>query len=253
MRTKLVIANWKMHGSLQKNSEFLADFAQYMADCTTRTVICPPAPYVMQVMAECDDAVANVVVGAQNVCAKDAASGAFTGEASSQMLNDLAVEYCLIGHSERREYFAESNADIAQKFQHLQSVGITPVLCIGEDLTQRKQGKVVEVIEQQLQAVLDVVGIQAFAKSVVAYEPIWAIGTGETATPEQAQEVHQAIRTFFAKLDADIADGLQILYGGSVKADNAKTLFAQPDIDGALVGGASLEAESFSQICKAAE
>lgn len=253
MRQKLVIANWKMHGSLQKNSDFLADFTESFGGCTTQTVICPPALYVMQVMAECDEALEAIAIGAQNVCAQDAASGAFTGEVSAQMLNDLAVEYCLIGHSERREYFAESNAEIAQKFQHLQSVAITPVLCVGEDLNQRQQGKVVEVIEGQLQAVLDVVGIAAFTKSVVAYEPIWAIGTGETATPEQAQEVHQAIRAFFAKHDAKIADGLQILYGGSVKANNAKTLFSQPDIDGALVGGASLEAESFSQICKAAE
>jgi triosephosphate isomerase len=253
MRQKLVMGNWKMHGSLTANADLLTQLHDLLPeDLNAKVVVCPPLPYLAQAFVELDAMHANILLGAQNVCAEEIMAGAFTGEVSAAMLDDFAVQYCLVGHSERREYYGEDDKAVAQKFNLLQKAGITPVLCIGENLKQRENGDTLAVIESQLLAVLNSLGVNAFADAVVAYEPVWAIGTGKTATAEQAQEVHAFIRQLIAKSNVEISESLQILYGGSVKADNAEELFAMADIDGALVGGASLKAEDFSEICKAA-
>lgn len=254
MRQPLVMGNWKMHGALAANAELIKALASLLPEKRQAHIaICPPAVYLTQVLVELEQSQSGIALAAQNVCAQAPDAGAYTGETSAQMLADLAVDYCLVGHSERREYFGESNEVVAQKFKQLQTQGITPVLCVGETLEQREADKTLAVIEAQINAVLDVVGIEAFAQAVIAYEPVWAIGTGKTASPEQAQEIHAFIRGLIAKGDANVAKQLQLLYGGSVKAENASELFAMADIDGALVGGASLNAEQFSAICKAAE
>jgi len=213
-------------------------------------LVCPPAPY----LAEAFNAKANsnIKIGAQNVNAH--ASGAFTGEISLPMLAELGCEYVLLGHSERREIFAETDAQIAEKFAACVNAdeSVTPILCIGETLAQRQSGNTEAVIAEQLDAAIQATGISGFDNAVVAYEPVWAIGTGETASPEQAQQVHEFIRKKLAKLNEDIAAKLQILYGGSMKPGNAKDLLAQPDIDGGLIGGAALQVESFAGICEAA-
>jgi triosephosphate isomerase len=181
--------------------------------------------------------------GAQNIA--DQESGAYTGEVSASMLKEINCTYALVGHSERRSYYGDTNETVAARFSQALSQGICPILCVGETLEQREQDKTFQVIDEQLDAVIDLVGIESFAKAVIAYEPVWAIGTGKTASDEQAQEVHQYIRQQIAKRDQSIADNMQILYGGSVKPGNAKALFAMADIDGGLIGGASLDAESF--------
>ena len=253
MRQKLVIGNWKMHGSRSANEQLLASLLECLPSqlMQSSAVVCPPALYIDQVNAQVANSV--VRIGAQNICAESADQGAYTGEMSATMLAEFNCEYVLVGHSERREYFLESDAVVANKFKQAQAKDLTPVLCIGESLAQRESGDFIAVLSAQLKAVIDAVGIEAFKTAAVAYEPIWAIGTGKTASSEQAQEVHAAIRDLFAQYDAPIAEQLQILYGGSVKAANAAQLFAMQDIDGALVGGASLKAEEFSEICKAAE
>ena len=191
-----------------------------------------------------------VVLGAQDGHWED--SGAYTGELSMSMLGDYQVDYVLVGHSERRQMFADSDERIALKFEAALKHQITPILCIGESLEQREQGSTLEVLFAQCQSVVDKVGINAFNQAVLAYEPIWAIGTGKTATPEQAQEVHQELRNWFAQQDTETAENLQILYGGSMNASNANELLAQPDIDGGLIGGASLKPDDFLQIYSAA-
>lgn len=193
----------------------------------------------------------DVALGAQSVCAEPL--GAFTGEISGSMLLDVGCRYVLVGHSERRQLYGESDALVARKFLATQSQGLTPVLCVGETLEERESGRTTQVVERQLEAVLSVSGVAALGNAVIAYEPVWAIGTGRTASPEQAQEVHALIRAKVAALDATIAGSVRILYGGSVKASNARELFAMADIDGGLVGGASLMAEEFAQICAAAD
>jgi triosephosphate isomerase len=254
MRQSLVIGNWKMHGSLEANASLLSELSEQLLDTAkAEIVVCPPAIYLSQVFVEIDQLEASLTLGAQNVCAEELTAGAYTGEISALMLADLAVSYCLVGHSERREYFAESDAIVAAKFKQLQLAGICPVLCVGEDLAQRQSGEALVCVSRQLEAIIAEVGIAAFSSAVIAYEPIWAIGTGETATAEQAQEMHAHIRQLIAGKDKNIAAALRILYGGSVNADNAKQLFAMQDVDGALVGGASLQADKFSAICKAAE
>lgn len=252
MRQPLVIGNWKMHGSLSANAELLQALNQQLsADSTVAVAVCPPALYLSSVAAALE--ASSIQLGAQNVCAEAQASGAYTGEVAAAMLAEFNTQFGIIGHSERRQYYAESDALVAQKFVQLQQAGIAPVLCVGENLDQREAGETLAFVAAQIQAVIDVVGIQALAQAVIAYEPIWAIGTGKTATPEQAQEVHAHIRQLLADQDETIAAGMQLLYGGSVKADNAAELFAMQDIDGALVGGAALKAADFSAICKAAE
>jgi len=249
MRRKLVAGNWKMHGTLAENATRLTQLVTELKGQDAFDVaVFPTTAYLFQCQKEL--AGSTIKWGAQNV--SQYPSGAYTGEVSCSMLADFKCEYTLVGHSERREIFHETNEEVADKFAALLEANIQPVLCVGETLAQRESGDTMSVITQQINAVLDKVGIAGFAKSVIAYEPVWAIGTGKTATPEQAQEVHAAIRQQLASQDANIAESLQILYGGSVKPDNAEAIFAQPDVDGALVGGASLNPTDFIKICNAA-
>jgi triosephosphate isomerase len=190
-------------------------------------------------------------LGAQSVCAEQV--GAFTGEASAAMLKDVGCKYVIVGHSERRAIYKEDDALVARKFLAAQSQGLIPILCVGETLEERERGQTMQVVSRQLTAVLDLAGVAALRAAVIAYEPVWAIGTGKNATPQQAQEVHAHIRTAVAARDAKIAADVRILYGGSVKAANARELFAMPDVDGGLVGGASLKADEFLKICAAAQ
>ncbi|SHF10447.1 triosephosphate isomerase [Microbulbifer donghaiensis] len=241
MRTPLVAANWKMNGSREFAEQFFAAFDMSGVGC--QVVVCPPFPYLPLVA---DKVGSGVSVGAQNLSQE--ASGAYTGEVSAAMLLDWGVDYAIVGHSERRSLYGESSELVAQKFVAAQSAGLIPILCVGETLAERESGRTLEVIAAQLQAVTDVAEGDIWAHAVIAYEPVWAIGTGKTATPEQAQEVHRFIRERLGEAGAPV----RILYGGSVKAGNAEALFAQADIDGALVGGASLDAEEFARICRAA-
>jgi len=211
-------------------------------------MVCPPFVYLQETSRFLKDS--DVALGAQSLCAE--AQGAFTGEVSGTMLLDVGCRYVLVGHSERRQSYGESDALVARKFVAAQASGLVPVLCVGETLEEREAGRTTEVVARQLDAVLAVSRVSAFGQAVIAYEPVWAIGTGRTATPEQAQEVHAMIRGRVAALDAKIGASVRILYGGSVKASNARELFSMADIDGGLVGGASLKADEFAQICVAA-
>jgi triosephosphate isomerase len=211
-------------------------------------LICPPFPYLAAVVAQADGSA--VKVGAQNVSEHE--KGAFTGEVAPGMLADIGCDYVIVGHSERRAIYGETSAQVAAKFVAAQAAGILPILCVGETLEEREAGSTEHVIDEQLDAALEAAGIDAFASAVIAYEPVWAIGTGMTASPEQAQDVHRHIRARLAEKSADIAEGVQILYGGSMKGENAAGLLAQPDIDGGLIGGASLKANDFLAIAEAA-
>lgn len=250
MRQKLVAGNWKMHGGLKTNQQLLQDVVAGVAGLRDVAVaVCVPFPYLAQTQAGLSGT--PVAWGAQNL--SEQAQGAFTGEVSASMLQDFACRYVLVGHSERRAIYGETDSLVAEKFAAALASGLRPVLCVGETLEQRDAGKTLEIVFAQIDAVLARVGVAAFSGAVVAYEPVWAIGTGRTATSAQAQEVHAAIRAKLAKLDAGVAEGLQILYGGSVKPGNAVELFSMPDIDGGLIGGASLVASDFLAICAAAE
>ena len=249
MRDILVAGNWKMNGSSAANAELVAGIVAGVPQGSGFSLlVCPPYPYLGSVVAQAEGSA--VSVGAQNVSEHE--KGAFTGEVAPGMLSDIGCTYAIVGHSERRSLYLESSAQVAAKFQAAQAAGITPILCIGETLEEREAGTTESVIDEQLDAVLDVAGIDAFASAVIAYEPVWAIGTGMTATPEQAQDVHKHIRGRLEALNADIAAGVQILYGGSMKGENAAGLLAKPDIDGGLIGGASLKAEDFLAIAAAA-
>ena len=249
MKQKLIVGNWKMNGSLAANAALLQAIKQGLpADNKAGAAVAAPALYLAQVQAEL--AGSAIGVGAQDVSQHE--QGAFTGEVSASMLVDVGATHGLVGHSERRQYHNESSELVARKFVAAINAGLIPVLCVGETLEQREAAQTEAVIASQLAPVLDLAGVQAFAKAVVAYEPIWAIGTGRTASPEQAQAVHAFIRGVVAERDARIADSLSILYGGSVKPDNAAELFSQPDVDGGLVGGASLVAADFLAIARAA-
>jgi triosephosphate isomerase len=206
--------------------------------------VCVPYVYLASVSESVKGS--RLGLGSQNIA--DKASGAYTGEISATMLKEFNTQYALVGHSERRSYYGDTNESVAARFAQAQTQGIIPVLCVGETLEQREQDQTFAIIDEQLNAVIDLAGIASFNDAVIAYEPVWAIGTGKTATDEQAQEVHHYIRQFIAAKDQAIADKIQILYGGSAKPDNAKGLFAMPDIDGGLIGGASLDAESFLKI-----
>lgn len=250
MRERLVAGNWKMHGSLVENKALLDGVVAGLASVQgVRCAVCVPFPYLFQAQF----ALQNTPIqwGAQNLSQFE--KGAYTGEVSAAMLRDFACTFVIVGHSERRALFGEDDATVAAKFVAAQAGGLTPILCVGETLAEREQGITQQVVERQIQAVLDKAGLEGFRHCVIAYEPVWAIGTGKTATPEQAQEVHAFIRGLFAPLDASLAQNLVILYGGSVKGANAAQLFAMPDIDGGLIGGASLNAEEFVTICKAAQ
>lgn len=247
MRQKLVIGNWKMHGNLASNAQLLTAFLQLApAQTTVKRVVCAPPPYLLQ----CRKFLAESTWqwGAQDVSSH--AVGAYTGEVSAAMLADVGCTYVLIGHSERRAYHAETDALIAQKVSQALDNGLIPVLCVGETLAQREAEQTNQVVAEQLGAVLQSLTLEQAQKLVVAYEPVWAIGTGRTASAEQAQAVHVHLRRQLVARDASLVD-LPILYGGSVKASNAAELFTMPDVDGALVGGAALVAEEFLAICAA--
>jgi triosephosphate isomerase len=238
-----------MHGGIKANEQLLKDVVAVVPSlCGVAVAVCVPFPYLAQTQSLLDGT--PVAWGAQNL--SEQAQGAFTGEVSAAMLQDFGCRYVLVGHSERRSLYGESDRLVAEKFAAALASGLHPVLCVGETLEQRDGGKTLEVISAQIDAVLKRVGVAAFSGAVVAYEPVWAIGTGRTATSAQAQEVHTAIRAQIAQADAKVAAELQILYGGSVKPGNAAELFAMPDIDGGLIGGASLVAADFLAICAAA-
>lgn len=247
MRQPLVAGNWKMNGSSGSIRELIDGLLSGL-ETKAEVLVCPPSVYAQQVR----DLVAGsiVKVGLQN--ASHELSGAFTGEISPLMVKDLGCEYVLIGHSERRSIYGETDEDVAAKFCALVDQGVVPVLCVGETLEERESGDTMKVVAHQIETVLRAAGPERLANFVIAYEPVWAIGTGLTASPEQAQEVHAAIRELMAKHDQAMADRTRILYGGSMKAANAAELMAQPDVDGGLVGGASLVATDFRAICHAA-
>ncbi len=248
MRKRLLAGNWKMHGSLAGNCELLGALktANLVSDRTDVAVFAP-FPYLSQIKDEL--AGSGMVWGAQNV--SEHPGGAFTGEVSAGMLADFNCRYVIIGHSERRALYGETDDQVAGKFAALKQAGLVPVLCVGETLQERETGITQQVVARQLSAVMDRVGAAAVAQGVVAYEPVWAIGTGRTASPELAQGVHAYIRSLVLARDTG-AERMQILYGGSMKAGNAAELLAQPDVDGGLVGGASLIAGEFLAICRAA-
>ena len=250
MRSKLVAGNWKMHGGIAQNRVLLDMIVTGTAglrgaDCA----VCVPYPYLSQVQSLLQPT--HIFWGAQNVSQHD--KGAYTGEVSAAMLADFACRYVIVGHSERRALYGEDSRTVALKFRAAQGAGLTPILCVGETLEQREATVTEQVIAEQLDAAIELLGVNALVKSVLAYEPVWAIGTGKTATPQQAQDVHAFIRNRVAAHDIGVATELQILYGGSVKANNAAELFAMPDIDGGLIGGASLVADEFITICRAAQ
>lgn len=250
MRKAFVAGNWKMHGSKASILTLVSELNAKVGEVGSVDVaVCPPAIYIDFVTRSLS--ADKIAVGAQNM-AEEPVQGAYTGEHSVAMLKDFGCGYVILGHSERRALFGETDAQVARKVAVALQNGVAPILCVGETLDQRESGVMEAVIATQLDAVIAEVGIAAFERIVIAYEPVWAIGTGKTASPAQAQEVHAFIRNKLAKLDADVAQKVIIQYGGSVKPDNAAELFSQPDIDGGLIGGASLNADDFIAICKAA-
>tara|TARA_R110000764_G_scaffold8776_6_gene29008 strand:- start:3527 stop:4285 length:759 start_codon:yes stop_codon:yes gene_type:complete len=249
MRRPLVAGNWKMHGSRQSVEVLLQQLAAQDWPEQVELMIAPPALYIGQ----CHEALqATPIRVAGQTCATQAEPGALTGEISPAQLRDAGCEFVLVGHSERRALFGETDEVVCRKFAAALACGLRPVLCVGETQAERDAGETTSVVARQLQVVLDAFGVGGLAEGVVAYEPVWAIGTGQTASPEQAQEVHAMIRARLAILDDEQARNVQIVYGGSVKADNAEALFSMPDIDGGLVGGASLNADEFGAIARAA-
>jgi triosephosphate isomerase len=248
MRQRLVAGNWKMNGSLAGARSLVGAILEGVGGLRCEVAICPPFVYLETVGSLLRGTA--LALGAQNVSQED--PGAFTGEVAAPMLRDLGCKYVIVGHSERRSLYGEGDALVADKFARALREGLVPILCVGELLEERDSGRTEEVVARQLDAVLAQAGVAALGRGVIAYEPVWAIGTGRTATPEQAQEVHAFIRGRVAGHDAATAERIQILYGGSVKGANAAGLFAMPDIDGGLIGGASLAAQDFLAICRAA-
>jgi triosephosphate isomerase len=250
MRRKLVVGNWKMFGRLAGNQALLQGVLDGVRELKGADyAVCVPYPYLAQAKSMLQGS--NVAWGAQNLSQHE--EGAFTGAVAPGMLADFGCKYVIIGHSERRGLFHESNEIASSKFDATQKAGMTPIFCVGETLVERDSGVTEQVVATQLDAVLKRAGVLALKNAVIAYEPVWAIGTGKTASPEQAQAVHAFIRARVAAHDAGVAQGLCILYGGSVKASNADALFSMADIDGGLIGGASLVAEDFVAICRAAQ
>jgi triosephosphate isomerase len=249
MRRPLVAGNWKMHGSRTTNEALLAELEMSLKqDWPIDIAVFPPYVYVSDAARILEGS--RIAVGAQDVCAES--GGAFTGQVSASMLKDVGCSYVIVGHSERRRWYHEDDALVARKFAAVLQARLTPVLCVGETLEEREAKHTEAVIARQLDAVIAMHGVGGFAHAILAYEPVWAIGTGRTASPEQAQAVHSFLRDRIHAQDAKIARHLRILYGGSVKAGNAAELFSMPDVDGGLVGGASLSADEFQQICAAA-
>ncbi|MCD9007241.1 triose-phosphate isomerase [Luteimonas sp. XNQY3] len=245
MRRRIVAGNWKLHGS-RTFATGLVDAIAARLPAGVEAIVLPPFPYLPLVA----QAAQGVDVGAQDISAHD--TGAYTGEVSAAMVADVGARYALVGHSERRQYHGEADVLVAAKFVAARAAGLVPILCVGETRGQREAGRTEDVIAAQVEAVLAEAGIAAFDGAIVAYEPVWAIGTGLTASPGQAQAVHAFLRGVVARQDARIADSLPLLYGGSCKPDNAAALFSQPDVDGGLIGGASLAAEDFLAIAAAA-
>ena len=248
MRRKIVAGNWKLHGSREFAFALLDEVAAQTPPAGVERVILPPLPFLGELVEHYGER--GLSFGAQDVSCN--VKGAYTGEVSAAMLKEVGAVYGLVGHSERRQYHAETSELVARKFAAAKAAGLVPVLCIGETLEEREDGKTQWRLQEQLGPVLELVGVLGLEGAILAYEPVWAIGTGRTATPEQAQEVHAFIRSEISAHDARIAGSLPILYGGSVKADNAAALFSQPDVDGGLVGGASLVAADFNAIAAAA-
>jgi triosephosphate isomerase len=248
MRRKLIAGNWKMNGGLAANVALLAGIKGELGQPACDVAVCVPAPYFAQCQAELSGT--SVAWGGQDVSNHE--SGAYTGEMSAAMLFDFGCKYVLAGHSERRAYHGESNELVAQKALRAVQTGLIPIVCVGETLTEREAGQTDAVVGQQIDAVLASIEVADLAKIVIAYEPVWAIGTGKTATPQMAQDVHAVLRKKIAAKSAAVAAAMQILYGGSMKPDNAKELLAMPDIDGGLIGGASLKAADFLAIVRAA-
>ena len=250
MRPKLVAGNWKMNGTLASSQALLKAILPPLAPLAgARYAVCAPFPHLVTVGQALRGS--NVQLGAQDVCQFD--DGAYTGGVSGAMLADCGCRYAIVGHSERRAVFGEADEVVALKYAQALKHGLTPILCVGEALAERESGVTEKVVARQLDAVTSRCGVAALSRGVVAYEPVWAIGTGKTATPEQAQAVHAFIRARVGAADRQVAETLTILYGGSVKAGNAQQLFAKPDVDGGLIGGASLVAEEFIAICRAAQ
>lgn len=249
MRRPMVAGNWKMNGTRASVAELIEALRQQELPAKVEMVVFPSCVHVSQVVSGLEGLPFSV--GAQD-CAEQSGFGALTGETSATQLSDAGCEWVLVGHSERRSMLGESDEVVSRKFAAALSCGLKPILCLGESLEERQAGRTLEVVGRQLAHVIAEVGIAAFEQAVVAYEPVWAIGSGLTATPEQAQEVHAALRKQLAREDQRIADGVRLLYGGSVKADNAAELFGMADIDGGLIGGASLKANEFGAICRAA-
>ena len=249
MRQPLVAGNWKMNGSLASVRELLAGLKAGIGDVKVAEVaVCPPAVFIPEAQAQLHGT--PIAWGGQDLSVHEA--GAYTGEIAGSMLTDFGCKYVIIGHSERRTYHGETDALVAEKFTAARKAGLVPLFCIGETQEERESGVTEEVVARQIDAVIDHCGVDMLGEGVIAYEPVWAIGTGLTATPEQAQDVHAFIRGRVAQSSAGVADKLRILYGGSMKPDNAAELLAKPDIDGGLIGGASLKAEDFLGICTAA-
>jgi triosephosphate isomerase len=248
MRPKLIVGNWKMNGSRAANAALLDGIVAGLDGAKAAVAVCVPAPYLQQ----CEDALKGgpVAWGAQDVSAY--AGGAYTGEVCAKMLSDFACRYVIVGHSERRAYHGESNELVAKKAEAAMKEGLTPIVCVGETLEQREAGQTFDVVGAQLDAVLELLPGGTVAKIVVAYEPVWAIGTGRTATPEMAQEVHAQLRAQLRARNGEAADGVAILFGGSMKPENARELLALPDFDGGLIGGAALKAQDFLAIIHAA-
>ena len=247
MRKTIVAGNWKMNASKDSVESLVTDILSGASDVSAEVIVCAPFPYLSQVEALIGGS--NLMLGAQNLNVN--ASGAFTGEVSAEMIKDFGANHVIVGHSERRSLYGETSEIVAEKTKAAINSGLTPILCLGESLEQRESGKTESVVSEQLNKVIKVVGIEAFNNIIIAYEPVWAIGTGVTASPEQAQAVHKFIRDLLASSNQDIADKTAILYGGSMNAGNAVELISCSDIDGGLIGGAALKAEDFLQICKA--
>jgi len=249
MRKPIIAGNWKMNGSRSSIKELLDGIKAGMGDVKSAEVaVCAPAIYLADVSEQLSGS--KVAWGGQNLSTE--AKGAFTGEISADMLLDFKSEYAIVGHSERRTLYGETDELVAEKFEVARKAGLKPILCIGESLEERESGVTIDVCARQINAVIEKSGVKALTDGVIAYEPIWAIGTGVTATPDQAQETHASIRKMIAEKDASVAEQVRIQYGGSMNAGNAAELLAMEDIDGGLIGGASLKAEDFLAICKAA-
>ena len=247
MRKTIVAGNWKMNASKESVNTLIEGILSGMNEASSEVIVCAPFPYLSQVESLIQGS--SLMLGAQNLNVNSA--GAYTGEVSADMIKDFGAQHVIVGHSERRSLYAETNAIVAEKTKAAIDAGLTPLLCVGESLKDRESGNTEAIVEEQINAVIDLIGIEAFDQVIIAYEPVWAIGTGLTASPEQAQTVHLFIRNLLANSSEKIAKRTPILYGGSMNAANAADLISCSDIDGGLIGGAALKAEDFLQICKA--